>query len=171
MRFRAPWILLVLLLLVSTSAAAQTFTATLLGTNEPPPCDLDGTGSAIITFVGGTTVNYTIVVNNIILPPIAQHIHIGPAGVNGPVVIGLPGVWVGNTLVGSTPAAPATIAAIIADPGAYYVNVHTTDCPGGAVRGQLAAVVEPAVPTVSTWGLIAIALVLAIAGMFVVKNV
>jgi len=169
MRSRAPWVLVVFLLLVSTSAAAQSFTATLLGTNEVPPCDLDGTGTATITFVGGTTVNYTIVVNNITLPPIAQHIHIAAAGVNGPVVIALPGVWVGNTLVGSTAAAPATIAAVIADPAGHYVNVHTSNCQGGAVRGQLVGLA--ATPTVSTWGLIAIALVLAVAGMFVVKNV
>ena len=30
--------------------------------------------------------------------------------------------------------------AICADPAAYYINYHTTDFPGGAVRGQLAEV-------------------------------
>jgi CHRD domain len=28
-------------------------------------------------------------------------------------------------------------AAICANPAGYYVNYHTTDFPGGAVRGQL----------------------------------
>lgn len=168
MRSRVHWILVLVLLFLATSAAAQTFNATLLGSNEVPPCDLDGTGSATITFVG-TTVNYTIVVNNITLPPTAQHIHVGAAGVNGAIVVSLPGTWVGNTLVGSTTAAPATIAAIQADPAGYYVNVHTTDCPGGAVRGQLAS--TAGIPTASTWGLIALALTLAVAGIFVAKNV
>jgi hypothetical protein len=27
---------------------------------------------------------------------------------------------------------------IVANPSAYYVNVHTAEFPGGAVRGQLA---------------------------------
>ena len=29
------------------------------------------------------------------------------------------------------------VAAILASPAGYYVNVHTTDFPNGAIRGQL----------------------------------
>ena len=32
---------------------------------------------------------------------------------------------------------PAELAGIVADPGAYYVNVHTKVYPGGEIRGQL----------------------------------
>ena len=32
-----------------------------------------------------------------------------------------------------------TVAQILANPAAYYVNVHNADYPGGAVRGQLGA--------------------------------
>ena len=32
---------------------------------------------------------------------------------------------------------PAVLAGMGANPDGYYVNVHTTVCPGGAGRGQL----------------------------------
>lgn len=168
---RTRFSLLVLLLLFATVASAQTFEANLSGASEVPgPGDPDGTGFATITIVG-TTVNYTITVNNITLPPSGQHIHVGAAGVSGPILVNLPGTWVGNTLVGSTTAAPATIAAIVANPGGHYVNVHTTDFPAGAVRGQLAAAAPaPAIPAASTLGLLAMAVILAVAGAFLVRR-
>ena len=38
---------------------------------------------------------------------------------------------------GAVAAAPALLAAIVANPAGYYVNVHNAEYPGGAVRGQL----------------------------------
>jgi hypothetical protein len=65
----------------------------------------------------------------------AAHIHVGAAGVNGPVVFGF-----FNTInEGCRSGDPALLAGIAAHPGAYYVNVHTTKHPGGASRGQLMA--------------------------------
>lgn len=156
---RSQWGLLVFLLLLSSSAFGQTFVANMSGAQEVPPCDLDGTGTALITF-NGTTLNYQIVVQNIDLPPIAQHIHTGAAGVNGPILIGLPGTWVGNVLTGTTTTTAANVAAITANPAGFYVNVHTNPCPGGAVRGQLEATTGN-VPTLSTWGIAAMALLIA----------
>jgi hypothetical protein len=36
-----------------------------------------------------------------------------------------------------TPAAPALISEIVANPSGFYVNVHTTQYPKGAIRAQL----------------------------------
>jgi len=164
MRMRGRFLLVVLFLLVlSTSASAQSFVASLSGANEVPPADPDGSGVAQITIVG-TTVNYTITVNNITLPSTGQHIHVGNAGVNGPIVVSLPGAFVGNTLVGSTTAPQATIDAIVANPSGHYVNVHNSDFPGGAVRGQLASA-TPTIPTASNGMLMLLAAAL-IAGAF-----
>jgi hypothetical protein len=74
-------------------------------------------------------------------PVLAAHIHVGGAGVNGPIVVPLfgysaPKTW--TLFTGCVHAAPATLTAILRDPAAYYVNVHTTQYPAGAIRGQLA---------------------------------
>lgn len=165
---------LVLLFVVAAAPAVYaqtTLVANMTGGQEVPgPGDPDGTGTAIVT-ITGNTINYTIVVRNITLPPVAQHIHTGGPGVANPPLVDLPGTWVGNTLIGSTTAAPATIAAILANPGGFYVNVHTTDFPGGAVRGQLAVAPAGSIPTASTWALIGLATILAFAGIFAIRQV
>lgn len=165
-------LVLLLVALVAPAAYAQNFTATLTGANEVPPADPDGTGTALIT-INGTIVNYSITAN-LIDAPTAQHIHSGVAGVNGPIVVNLPGVWVGSgqgpwTLNGSTTTDAGTAASIIANPAAFYVNVHNTPFPGGAIRGQLAAA-APAVPTASTLVLFALGAMLAVAGLFVIRR-
>ncbi|MDA1004155.1 MAG: CHRD domain-containing protein [Chloroflexi bacterium] len=65
-----------------------------------------------------------------IAPVLAAHIHKAPAGVNGGVVVPL------SPTSGCVSVAQALIKAIMQDPGAYYVNVHNSVFPGGALRGQ-----------------------------------
>ena len=162
-------LLLVMALVAPAALAQENFIATLAGANEVPPCDADGSGTAAIT-ITGTTVTYTITVANIDMPPVAQHIHIGAAGINGAIVVNLPGTWVGNTLTGATTTTAAQAQAIIANPSGFYVNVHTTLCPGGAVRGQLAATAST-IPTASTWALIALGAMLALGGLLMARRV
>lgn len=166
MKLRVHSLALVLFVLFAATASAQTFVANLTGAQEVPPADPDGTGTATVRIVG-TTVNYQITVANID-PPTAQHIHSGAAGVNGPIVVDLPGTWVGNTLTGTTTTDAATAAAIIANPAAFYVNVHNGPFPGGAIRGQLA--LASVIPTTSTWGLILLGIALATAAVLVVRR-
>ena len=64
----------------------------------------------------------------------------GPIGVAGDVVVDLDPFSADITGTKAThcvTTTPAIAAAIIANPLGYYVNVHTTDFPGGAIRGQL----------------------------------
>ena len=170
MRNSLPRLVLPFLLLFPVAAAAQTYTATLLGSNETSNCDPDGTGNATVVF-NGTMVTYTINVANVVLPPTMQHIHIGAAGVDGIVVVNLPGTWVGGSLTGTTTGDPAVIAAIHANPAGYYVNVHNTPCPGGVVRGQLVfQSAATSIPTFSGGILLLLVAVLGVAGMIALKR-
>lgn len=77
------------------------------------------------------------------------HIHSGLAGANGGVVIntGLAGPIAANAAGGNLkyevqidPANPnqaAAVAGLFLAPSRYYVNIHTTAYPGGAIRAQL----------------------------------
>jgi hypothetical protein len=137
-------LILVGLLLVANPAPASAggtkLGATLLGENEVPgPGDLDGSGSALITLNEGQgEVCWAISVTDLTLPATAAHIHAGPAGVAGGVVVTLSPPDESGTSSGcATGVDRALIKDIRKNPAEYYVNVHTTDYPSGAIRGQL----------------------------------
>jgi hypothetical protein len=126
--------------LVGSDHGGRPLTATLTGAAEVPgPGDPDGTGSAVITLNQGQgEVCWEISVSNITLPATAAHIHVAPVGVAGPVVVPLSAPEASGFSSGCANADQDLIKAIRQNPEAYYVNVHTTDFPAGAVRGQLA---------------------------------
>lgn len=113
-------------------------TATLSWKNEDTGSDR-GFGFAAVR-ISGERVCFGVRWNNI-PTPVAAHIHAGEAGVSGPVVVPLfeaPGPNAGkNTAWGCITAAAEVTEAITMSPHDYYVNVHTEDFPGGAIRGQL----------------------------------
>lgn len=119
-------------------AAAKPYLADLSGANEVPPADPDGRGTAAVTIdVATGEICVDMRVSNI-TTAVAAHIHRGAAGVNGPVVVPLTAP--NTTSAQCVTASPVPLAAeIAANPGGFYVNVHTADYPNGAIRGQLSA--------------------------------
>ena len=115
---------------------------TLRGANEVPAAnDPAANGSALVRLNPGQgTVCFDISWSNV--PGTVQHAHIhkAPAGTAGPIVVPLfNGSFAGTASdSGCVTADRALINAIVDDPGAYYVNVHSTVYPAGAGRGQLA---------------------------------
>ena len=111
--------------------------ATLDGKAEVPgPGDPNGNGEFSGWFDAAKgQICYTLGVGSLASPTMA-HIHRGDAQTAGPVVIPLANP-VQNISDTCTPAAPALISEILANPSAFYVNVHTTQYPKGAIRAQL----------------------------------
>jgi len=131
-------ILLAVLALASIAAdGGRKFTTTLTGAAEVPgPGDPDGSGTARLSLNPGQgEVCFELTVSGI-APATAAHIHVGPVGVAGPVVVGLVPPTSGSSS-GCVSADRDLIKAIIQNPEEYYVNVHNADYPPGAVRGQL----------------------------------
>lgn len=115
------------------------FTVPLTGAAEVPgPGDPDGSGVATLRLnPGREQVCFALTVSTITLPATGAHIHAGTVTQAGPVVVGLTPPDATGTSSGCVDADRAVILGIIRNPEKYYVNVHTTDFPDGALRGQL----------------------------------
>lgn len=101
--------------------------------------DADGTGSfSAIIHKSTNELCFGITVQGI-EPPTAAHIHKAKRNKNGPIVITLTAPSAGDPGTSSdcVSADPDLLKAIQKHPARYYANVHTSDFPGGAVRGQL----------------------------------
>jgi hypothetical protein len=141
-----------------------TFTATLLPANENPPivgAEASGRGDATVTLVvtkdaagNVTAATGTFVVNLSGFPPNTPiniaHIHAGAAGVNGGIVMNSL-LTAGTVVLNSSGAGSFTASnlsftsvdvanQVLANPSAFYFNVHSTLNPGGVARGQLTRV-------------------------------
>lgn len=138
-RFLAPIAVLALVALAlmtpAANAGTSTFTVAMSGFEDVPPGDPDGSGIARITINTDTNVVCYFLFVQGIAPANAAHIHIAPFGVAGPVVIPLSAPTTGRS---SGCVTSAHADAIAANPANFYVNVHNTAYPAGAVRGQLA---------------------------------
>jgi hypothetical protein len=124
------------------SAQGRPLATDLSGAEEAPgPGDADATGMAGLTLNQGQgEVCFDLSWADIDGTVVAAHIHVGPSGTAGPIVVGLlmgtPFDGTDSTS-GCVQADADLIKAIRQDPSAYYVNVHSTVFPAGAVRGQL----------------------------------
>ena len=138
---------LMVVLAVTAVAAAddggRPLSTTLTGAEEAPgPGDANATGQAELRLnQGQNEVCFDISWADVDGTVFAGHIHVGPAGAPGPIVVTLfTGSFAGTDSVSgcAEDVDVELIKAIRHDPTAYYVNVHSRpNFPGGAVRGQL----------------------------------
>lgn len=146
-------IVTVLVTVLATASVAYAdelkFEAELSGAEEVPPVMTEGVGEAKFES-DGTSVEFELKWDDLTAPAFAGHIHCGVRGMNGPV---------GVTLFAGAMDTEGEVQGAFAGPdpgnacgwddladvfgamatGAAYVNVHTTQHPGGEIRGQVAA--------------------------------
>jgi len=124
--------------LAGQPVVGRPLTAILTGAEEVMGGDPDGSGLADITLNSGLgQVCFEITVEDIDTPTRA-HIHAAPAGVNGPIVVAFFDFVAPPILEGCVEGVDRNLLkAIRANPQNYYVNIHNTPFPGGAIRGQL----------------------------------
>jgi hypothetical protein len=124
-------------------AAGRPLSTTMVGSAEAPgPGDPDATGTASLTLNQGSgQVCYSLTWEDIDGTVVAAHIHVAPPGTPGPIVVPL---FMGTAFSGtdsSSACVPGVSRELIKDirqnPADYYVNVHSTVFPAGAIRGQL----------------------------------
>ena len=130
--------------------------APLSGAEEVPAVDTNARGVGVVKVsADGESLSYKLIVANI-ENVLQAHIHVGAVGQNGPVVAflyppGPPPVLIpgrsDGVLATGTITAANLVGPLMGEPfdalvdeiraGNTYVNVHTTQFPGGEIRGQL----------------------------------
>jgi hypothetical protein len=158
--FALTLVLLFALSLASVSAHSVSrplhFVAPLSGEEEVPPVETLARGLATFHLSpSGDKLHFLLIVANLENVTMA-HIHLGPRGVNGPVVVWLypegpppqliegrfsgvlaTGTITADDLVGELEG--AELADLLGEmkAGNTYVNVHTEQYPAGEIRGQI----------------------------------
>jgi CHRD domain-containing protein len=133
---------------VTQQANPVVFNVQLLPENEPNGAsNSEARGSAQVKIYDDGTMEFLFTVNNKGDETFTRsHIHKGAVGVNGPIHWDFLEPADPATSISDQPAqlrgiararAAAVLADLLANPSGYYVNVHSSAFPGGAVRGQL----------------------------------
>ena len=112
------------------------YEASLAGAQEVPANGSSGRGAAEVQLNHNTNkVTWKVTYSGVTAPTMG-HIH-GPAGMgaNAGVVIPFTGSITSQPLQGEAVVTAAQAADLMA--GLWYVNIHSTQFPGGEIRGQL----------------------------------
>ncbi|MFF4219772.1 CHRD domain-containing protein [Streptomyces nondiastaticus] len=124
---------------------AAFFAAALNGANEVPAADGKATGDKdgqAVAFlrVQGDDVSFAFSFRGIAAPT-AAHLHQGERGKNGDVRIPFFAQKLPDGRTSATGTVKVTdrklLDALASGPGGFYLNLHTGEFPGGAVRGQV----------------------------------
>ena len=139
---RTRWLAVAALLALGGSVSAGTIDLimTIDGQQEVPLVDTLASGSGTATLDTGTNLlSWDITYQDLSGPAIAAHFHgaaanCGEAGVQVTILPG--GGPPAGVIVGSDTLGAGQVADLLA--GLWYVNIHTSNHPGGEIRGRVA---------------------------------
>ncbi len=178
------------------NAQIKIYTGTLSGLNEVPPVMTPGTGQVTLTLnTAAQTMRIQVTFTNLGSTTTMAHVHCcALPGNNGGVATMLPslssfpvGVTSGSldqtlnlldvmsysgtflTNHGGTAAGASAALEAGLDAGQAYFNIHTQNNAGGEIRANLQLLPAAAIPTLSTWGLLALIMLLLITGLSILK--
>lgn len=112
------------------------FSVAMNGANEVGPTTSAGTGAGTLTIVN-SLLSYNITFTNLLSPATAAHIH-GPATASQNAGVLLPfsaPAASSGTIAGTVALTSQQLYDIVS--GLTYANIHTTNYPGGEIRGQI----------------------------------
>jgi CHRD domain-containing protein/ferritin-like protein len=133
-----------------TGQKGTSFAAQMNGASEVPAVNTAATGTSTFDLSQDQTLlSYSVQATGLSSPAIAMHLHRGAVGVPGDIVYTL-NTPVNGTAVGATPLNPADLNTLLT--GGFYINIHTSNYPGGEIRGQVLTTGSPGtgIPSGST---------------------
>jgi len=121
-------------------AATVTYTITISGPQVVPgPGHPTATGAGFFTFDPATGIGSLLSggFGGLSTPVTGMHIHEGYPGLTGPIVHTLTPALDGSGTAGTFSWSGTLSDLVRLNSGGYYVQVHTSGLPDGAIRGQL----------------------------------
>jgi len=123
---------------------APRFHAVLRGSEETNVADADARGGVALAFASPRRADFVIAMADPAVTAVTDaHVHVGGPGIDGSILLDLenaPGVVLdpaAGTLAGSVATSLDVLPRLLANPGGFYVNVHSSSAPAGVARGQL----------------------------------
>jgi WD40 repeat protein len=131
-------------LAVPANAPGRLFVAMLDGSQEVPPTTSPARGvGTLLLSQDETTARVSLTFSGLTSTQTMAHIHgAAPPGVNAPIIFPLPLGTFSDFQITLTTAQVQQLKA-----GLFYFNVHTTNFPGGEIRGQINAAPQSGVNT------------------------
>jgi len=160
MRVRYSIVIALVSVLAITSSVANAntgFVVSLSGLNEVPPNASPASGTAFAVLDNtGTILTYSVTYSGLLAPRTASHFHaIAAPGANASVQLPIAAGGPTSDSFSGSGAVNATLLTGLTTPSGdgsvkVYLNVHSSQFPGGEIRGQL---VPDATPTHNvSWG-------------------